>query len=268
MEQFTLIASIVTAVIGILAVSLIQLLPLRKKSQEQTGLQGTPSSWRNWGDHPTTVVLTTLAGVLGIIVAIAINITSSGITVESPTPTSPASTAIPIDTAVIVTVVVTRVVPSIEAPSSTTVAPITPILTPTIGDTFEDVVLQVGDTWRSEGVELTLREARREANGILVTNWQYVNNTSNLLTVSYSAENFTARDSTGRQLDVLGFSGPESCSRIDMIVRPGESIANAGCEQSGLIIEVGSFVDARSIVITASNISRIQQARWLVALPE
>ena len=136
-----------------------------------------------------------------------------------------------------------------------------PTLTPTpIPDTPEGTILEIGETWRTGGVLLTLKNATLGAGAFgptLSLKFLVINETPHLITFSYHQENdISVVDNLGHVYTV--FYGPAKHVGGDAILQRGDS-----CE----IGETwgGPFTDpgVTEIIVTAS-FSRIKNAKWRI----
>ncbi len=145
-------------------------------------------------------------------------------------------------------------------------------------DTPPGTVLEVGQTWRQGGLELTLVSFQMDVGSIYHNKglgmhvcFKLTNRRPSDLTLRYSSENFMAQDNLGRRLKLYGcMYGCSEWAEVTGIVHSGETVA------FGLLglddwtcpyIEVDTSDPAiTEVVITISNISRISQARWRIPI--
>lgn len=165
---------------------------------------------------------------------------------------------------------------SASAPPTPTAIPSpTPLL-----DTQPGTVLEVGQTWRQGGLELTLVSFQMDVGSSVYNKglgmhvcFNLTNRRPSDLTLRYSSQNFMAQDNLGRRLKLYGCM--YDCGEwyeVTGIVHSGETV------QLGLLpfgswgpncpyIEVDTADPAiTEVVITISNISSISQARWRIPI--
>jgi hypothetical protein len=192
---------------------------------------------------------------------------------QSTTVAQAAITQIVVTQVAITQVAVTQIIAT--SPPAPTPAPVVVVATPTIPpptpkpeNTPPGSVLNPGETWKQDGAELTLVEARFEPDTIFI-DWQFKNNTRQSLAVKYDESNFTVQDSLGRKLQTRGFSiGSTICQgSANSVLQPQDTIKNKGCEGVPFNIEIDlSNNQVTDVTITATNISRIARAQWKVPL--
>lgn len=153
----------------------------------------------------------------------------------------------------------------------------TPIPSPTpIPDTPPGTILEVGQAWRQGGLELRLTEAGFLPNIIIVQCFlANVGTTQRVL--QYGQDNFSAVDNRGRRVDTGGVTwgdGPRvahDCTLRTEIMKPGDSkwvyipCAWPNYEGVALAVDVADTT-ITEIVITASGISSINNARWRIPI--
>jgi hypothetical protein len=144
-------------------------------------------------------------------------------------------------------------------------------LTPTPSDTPSNAVLGMGETWRQNGVELTLVSMEPPTGIDISYQFIFTNNTNQPLAVSYGDSNFTATDQNGIALDVRGFESLKGatryfCYEFKKVLNPGESIRNKNCGAPLRIAYDTASCRVTEVIITATKVSRIDRAQWKVPL--
>lgn len=120
------------------------------------------------------------------------------------------------------------------------------------------VALRVGETWKQNGIELTLVNINAKDNRIFAE-WKIKNTTDRSIPSKVTPDNFNALDSLGRSLKVIGLGGQYSIpsSEIGGVLAPNREI------NFWLAIEFDvTYSSAREVTITATDIYSIEQARW------
>lgn len=181
---------------------------------------------------------------------------------------------------------VTRIVEATKLVEATRIVEITPvpgptqtpviiIVTPTTAPTATppeitapNSILAPGEAWKQGDVSFTLLDDYQFTSNKLIVNWIFANNTGGQLTVSYGNDNFTARDSSDNLLSNRGFwdGGDFICPETTKILNTGETLKNTGCNYP-LRFDFDPTRCSEEIIITVSNISRIERARWRVPAP-
>jgi len=137
---------------------------------------------------------------------------------------------------------------------------------PLVGDTPPGTILTVEQTWKSNGIELTL-VSREFIVGQMLLQWRLKNNTVQELSVKYDSGNFSAKDNLGNPLSIYGFrDAGEICFPVNRILQPGESIMNSYCKQPLTIGVDLNNKQITEIIVTATDISRIERAQWKIPI--
>jgi hypothetical protein len=140
----------------------------------------------------------------------------------------------------------------------------TPVPTPN-PNTQPGSLLELGQTWKQNGIELTLAGVQFSGNSMRVT-WRFENNTGQDILVRYHGDNFTFRDNTsGQELNSRGFYDGTFIYNIDEIVKSGEYVINT--KKNGRGVSLLVYFDpaiTKEILVTAYDIARIEQAQWII----
>lgn len=124
-----------------------------------------------------------------------------------------------------------------------------------------EIILDVGETWDEDGLELTLEGYRLGVDKFLL-NWKVENNTDKELYLKYFNENFSAINNLGQSLKQPYFRG---CVTLERIFKPGDIARSGQSNGCPLTVEVDmSNKKINEIIVTASDISRIEKAQWRI----
>jgi len=144
-------------------------------------------------------------------------------------------------------------------------------------DTPAGTILDVGQTWRQSGVELTLLEielhpTRDDYYGQVYTSWRFANNTPNEIILSYSYQNFSANDNLGNRLKILGFYNESFwCDDYSLVMKSGDIFDFSkmcpvvGGYQLPVVVNL-SNKQISEIIVTATGISSISDAKWRIPI--
>jgi DNA-binding CsgD family transcriptional regulator len=154
-------------------------------------------------------------------------------------------------------------------PTPTPIPTDTPIPTPTVPpDTPPGSVLEVGDSWRQNGVRLKLIETNLSSECVSFS-FDFYNETNHQMVVEIDPEAFSVRDNLGQQWELVSISDWTICDTRGIYVEkqsetvdPGD---NYGAHWFGF---KGPVTDSRvnEVVITVEKISQISNARWRVPI--
>jgi hypothetical protein len=154
-------------------------------------------------------------------------------------------------------------------PTYTLSATSTSLPTP-IADRLPGTVLSTGDSWISNGVSLTLERVEWKDSPAwigIVDFWLYINNNSDQeILISFDEHNFNVRDNIDKiYLPKCLYQAPYS----DVIPSgEGRYIADS-CTPYDSTMFTGDFFNqsAKQLTLTVKNLSRIQEAQWIVDVP-
>ena len=167
-------------------------------------------------------------------------------------------------------------VPSSQATLRST--PMRPTSSPPLPNTEPGSILGVNETWRQGGAAIQLSEAEVYAKGILVK-FRVTNLGSNVHSVRYSADNFSAVDNLGGEVPIgsslcggcMVFA--KNCAVQTEMLTPGESTTlRSSCEAGyqsdafALAINTTSNHAVVSVIVSAHDILGISDARWRVPI--
>ncbi len=146
---------------------------------------------------------------------------------------------------------------------------------PTIPNTSPGTVLDVGQSWRQGGWELTLVGVEIYPNGIACF-FRLTNLESYDRAIRYSIDNFSAIDNSGRRVPV-GYNTCGGCFAFSQNCEPraivlsnnnstnfGTTCDSYGSSQIGLAIDV-TDVSVTEVIVEV-NISSISQAKWRIPI--
>jgi hypothetical protein len=165
-----------------------------------------------------------------------------------------------------------KVTPPIQPPTATPLPAPTPL-----ADTPPGTILEIGQTWRSNGLEFTLVSTQLGTgssyyNVGLGTHacFRLTNRRSQDLSIRYSTNNVTAQDNFRNRLNVLGcmydcrnWSGSE----VTRIIHGGESMEFQIFSGSCFYVEVDTANPSiTEVIISVSGISSINNARWRIPI--
>ncbi len=165
-----------------------------------------------------------------------------------------------------------------QAPVGTPAPTLTPRPTPTPlpepTDTPADMVLDPQRIWREQGVELVLLDDYefKINEKQLHVNFKFKNDTGQNLLLRFGIDNFSAHDNLGNRLKILGIwrkhrNNPliDYYNQIELLLDPGQEIKNTNVPHP-LRIEIDSatMCDVEEITFIATNISRIDEAKWRI----
>jgi hypothetical protein len=190
---------------------------------------------------------------------------------EAPTPTAQiieVTREIPITVVAERTVVVKETVVVLQTIEVTPAPTIQPTELPVTAD---GTILEVGQSWKSNGIELKLSKFVLSPNG-LETHWLFRNNTGKTIQVRYGDSNFSAIDNQNVSLENAGFrfDRPGSSilqSEVSTLLESGNSIINTGADDKPLKFGYQINCQATEIIVTASEISSIGRAQWRIPVP-
>ena len=218
-------------------------------------------------DHPIVVAIGVIAGVATICSFCIVGYTFLTGIVNTPVPTPPPSA------------IATDLPPTeTDEPPPPTDIPITepPIPPPTSTDTPPGTTLEVGEAWRQGGLEL--RVTGTEVYPKIILAYFTLTNIGDVQRViEYSQDNFSAVDNLSRRIETGGvdwYFDPlvqHTCSSSTVVLEPTdyENIL-IYCERGnfeGVALAVDVTDNAiTEIVITASGISSIKDARWRIQI--
>ena len=161
-----------------------------------------------------------------------------------------------------------------------------PPTTPTPEFTTPGSILAFLETWRGDGVDLTLTTAElcvdcSEYYGQIRLDWVLENKTSQDLIASYDKDSFAARDNLGNELQIIGWAGkviplgPQNCKDATFTLPRRKSIAlSTPCTSKnaddpyrlGVIADLADK-DLTEVIVTVKGVSRINGAEWRVTTP-
>jgi hypothetical protein len=159
-------------------------------------------------------------------------------------------------------------------------ATVVTVFTPTLNiiDTQPGTILEVGQTWRQGGSELTLTEvvlhpARDDNYGQLYTAWKFKNISPNDIVLSFSHSNFAAQTNLGNSLKILKFYSESFwCDDVNIVVKSGEALDFSdmcGPGSSGyklpIVVDLGNK-QIIEVIVSASEISDIVGAKWKIPI--
>jgi hypothetical protein len=144
-----------------------------------------------------------------------------------------------------------------------------PTLTP-IADTSLGTVLRVEDTWISNGVSLTLERVTWEPDVAWIGQvdfWLYLkNNTDQEILISFDEHTFDVRDNLGKiYLPKCLYQSP-----YEYVIASGKGKYLAdSCTPYDSTMFTGDFFNqsVEQLTITIKNLSRVQEAQWVVDVP-
>jgi hypothetical protein len=123
------------------------------------------------------------------------------------------------------------------------------------GNTPDGTILNMDETWKSDGFEFTLHSPK--FNSSLVTvEWSFKNNTDQVLTINVTRRNFSAENNFKEELSY--YNSPYYANHL---MNPGE-------EQFYTSELIAFRFDPskcqNEIVVTIENISRLKKAQWRI----
>ena len=149
-------------------------------------------------------------------------------------------------------------------------------VTPALSDTPSpltnaplETLLDIGQTWKEDGAELTLTKRTFIQNALLLE-WEFKNNTNQELAVSFDENNFLAKTNLGADLEIKGFTYANTYAidgKLNIFLQPGQVIQNKNSYHPLVINLDISNKDIAEVIITVNNISRIEKAQWKIPIP-
>jgi hypothetical protein len=146
--------------------------------------------------------------------------------------------------------------------------------TPTVPEnTTPGSILEIGDSWRQNGVRLRLEEVslspRHEC---LTLMFNFFNDTDHVIVVTIEEEDFSARDNLDRRWRLITISeGGTACrngwiSELSQAVEPGERFR---LSYNAWVVSFTGFVSDTSVnevIVTVDGLSQISNARWRIPI--
>ncbi len=182
-------------------------------------------------------------------------ITATSIPTEKPSPSvvETAKPAPPTDT------------PTPSVPTVTERPTNTPLPPTTVSNTDSRTLLEPGQAWIQNDVELILSDYGFKKR-YMFTSWIFTNNTNKPISVKFLKSNVVAKDNNGQSLNVTTFQDYPGdmfvCDGDEMIVNPGESVNNLYCKNPLWIQMDTSNSQIKEVTITVFKVARIERAQW------
>jgi tetratricopeptide (TPR) repeat protein len=150
-----------------------------------------------------------------------------------------------------------------NTPQPTKTPTITPLQTATNTPT-PDPRLAVGETWKQEGVWLTLERAQFQADGNIIFDLKLENHTGDTIAFSWDADNLRLVDNLGHEY------GQPWCNRDKAVLKAEDSYRLHSCNWGrGLYFSGEEFFNqsVTDMTLTVQGLSRITLAQWHIAVP-
>ena len=206
----------------------------------------------------TVTIVVALIGCLGTIIAALIGVLPQVIKIGA----TPASTDI-IDT---------RPPGNIDAPT------VDVPTTSTLSDTPLGTILEVGQTWRQEGLELrldkgeiTIGEGHEHGPGVFI-GFSLTNRRPQQIAFQITQENFFASDNRGSQLEVgksnpfYGYYFAPPMEDVPIVLQSGEHIQLYHDFDAFFVRVDITDPSVTEIIVGATGISSINNARWRISI--
>lgn len=168
----------------------------------------------------------------------------------------------------IIETVLVEVPATVEVPVTVEVL-VTPLpsATPTPPDnTPPETILEKGQTWKQDGAELTLKDVGINQRDVTFL-FSFKNNKPNAISIEYNNETFSIVDNRGREYGTCRFFNGCWSGGGGARLAPGETFLMEPSAGGAFGIDVNTAdIELKSLIITVSGVSTIEEARWIIPI--